>query len=115
MADNSSTTPIGPGPGRPVPRPKPSFARQCASAGRAWARSTFSRESLISSFKTFLWVAVLTPLIWIYAEREQLATLPSVQIKVQPHNADPSRVVTFGETGGNLNISVGADLAGPHG
>lgn len=115
MPDNSTTNSLGPRTDRPTARPKPSFSRRFATASRAWARSTFSRESLVSSFKTFLWVAVLTPLIWIYAEREQLATQPNVQIKVQPHNADPSRVVTFGEMGGNSTITVSADLSGPHG
>src|SRR5688572_16294126 len=46
-----------------------------ASATRRWARDTFSREQIISSLKSLAWVAPLTVLIWIYAEREQLARL----------------------------------------
>jgi len=79
-----------------------------------WARHTLSRDALISSFKTFLWVVPLTVMIWIYAEREQLATYPNVPIKIEPQNNDPNRVVTFADaTGPRLTIS--ADLVGPHG
>lgn len=41
------------------------------STVRRWARDTFSREQLVAGVKQFAWVAPLTLLIWIYAEREQ--------------------------------------------
>lgn len=81
-----------------------------ALATRRWARDTFSRESLASSIKSLMWVAPLTVLIWIYAEREQVAkmTLPPFEVEVK--SADPRKVVTV------LNLPEGtmtADLSGP--
>src|SRR5688500_2431792 len=63
--------------------------------GRRWARDTFSREQLISSLKSLAWVAPLTVLIWIYAEREQLAELAAYPISVQVKITDPRKVVTL--------------------
>jgi hypothetical protein len=100
---------------RTAPRPKPSLARRVVASGRSWARHTLSREALISSFKTFLWVVPLTVMIWIYAEREQLATYPNVPIKIEPQNNDPDhRVVTFTDASGRT-LTISADLMGPHG
>jgi hypothetical protein len=95
-------------------RAKPSLGRRFATNARLWARHTLSRESLISSFKTFLWVVPLTVMIWIYAEREQLATLSNVPIKIEPLNSDPNRIITFADATGRT-IAISADLAGPRG
>ena len=52
------------------------------------------REKLNDGFKTFLWVAPLTALIWIYAERAQIAPLEQrVQIAVKSASSD--RVATL--------------------
>ena len=91
-------------------RPKPSLARRFVTSGRMWARHTLSRDSLISSLKTFLWVVPLTVMIWIYAEREQMVPVNNFPIKIEPLNNDPNRVVTFGDTGSRMTIS--ADLLG---
>ncbi len=73
---------------------------------------TFSRESLLSSLRTFLWVVPLTILIWIYAEREQLGPPQKVEFTIQPRNADPTRWVRIIEPPkGRLT----ADLSGPRG
>ena len=48
---------------------------------------------LIDGLKTFLWVAPLTVLIWIYAEREQIATLPDVPVAIEVRSAATDRVV----------------------
>lgn len=49
---------------------------------RRWARSTFSKEQLIAGLKQFMWVAPLTLLIWIYAEREQQFTARGVRVAI---------------------------------
>jgi hypothetical protein len=79
---------------------------------RSWARDTFSRESLLSSFRTFLWVVPLTVLIWIYAEREELIPAPHYMFKVEPANNDPTRLVRITDASGG---NVVADLLAPHG
>src|SRR5262245_48478591 len=60
-----------------------------------WARDTFSREQLVSSFKSFLWVAPLTILIWVYAEREQTHTQRQQPIPIALRAADPKMLVTL--------------------
>lgn len=41
----------------------------------------FSRERLADYLRTLLWVAPLTLLIWLYAEREQIATVSDVPVR----------------------------------
>jgi hypothetical protein len=62
---------------------------------RTWARKNFSRKQLLTSLKTMLWVAPLTILIWIYAEREQQFTPPPVTIPIEITTNDPNQVVTL--------------------
>src|SRR6478609_9248925 len=73
-----SNTPPSPVVLRPAERK--ANARRWASVVRRWFRETFSREQLLSSLRSLIWVAPLTVLIWIYAEREQVepasATFP---------------------------------------
>jgi hypothetical protein len=76
---------------------------------RSWARSTFSRESYVTSLKSLLWVVPLTVLIWIYAEREQVVTANNVAIRVKAPE-DPGRVIRFVPATDNI---VHADLRGP--
>ena len=38
--------------------------------------SLFTRENLVNFARTMAWVVPLTILIWVYAEREQVATAP---------------------------------------
>ena len=60
---------------------------QRRSIGPTW------RERVTEGFKTFLWIAPLTALIWIYAERAQIAPLEApVTIDVKSNSND--RVVT---------------------
>lgn len=79
---------------------------------RSWARGTFSRESLVSSVKSLLWVVPLTVLIWVYAEREQVVKQSNQGFTVEVHSTDPSRVVTLLSPAGGL---MHADLMGPQG
>jgi len=93
-------------------RPKPSFGRWLATSFRSWSRNTFSRESLLSSFYTFLWVVPLSVMIWFYAEREELVKLPSKEFNIEAR-PEPTRVITFAGQGEQYKIR--ADLMGPHG
>jgi hypothetical protein len=64
------------------------FARE-----RRWLAETFSREKMIDMFKQLAWVVPLTLLIWIYAEREQIATLPNETIPFQLVSPDANKTV----------------------
>jgi hypothetical protein len=59
--------------------------------GRLWKLP--SREDLINALKTFAWVGPLTLLIWVYAEREQLAKDDLVTIPIAVKSSDPNRIV----------------------
>jgi hypothetical protein len=89
----------------PVRRP---LRKRIGWAFRSWARSTFSRESFISSFKSLLWVVPLTALIWIYAEREEDVTLNGVPVVLDVSSSEPRMFVRL--AGGNPTIHV--DLKG---
>jgi hypothetical protein len=58
-------------------------------AFRSWARSTFSRESFVSSFKSLLWVVPLTVLIWVYAERDEDLSVSAVPVTLDIRGSDP--------------------------
>src|SRR5689334_18283698 len=64
------------------------FARE-----RRWFAETFSKEKMVDMFKQLAWVVPLTLLIWIYAEREQIATLPNETIPFQLVSPDPNKTV----------------------
>jgi hypothetical protein len=57
-----------------------------------WHRfaSRFTRENIISNLKTLAWVIPLTLLIWIYAEREQVATTKDVAVPFDMVSLDPN-------------------------
>lgn len=67
-------------------------------------------RTFIQSLKTFLWVAPLTVLIWIYAEREQLATQLGVQARVQLQLSNPAERILIGSA---EQPSISLDLQGP--
>src|SRR5690349_10917249 len=85
------------------------------SGFRSWFRETFSRDSLASSLRSLAWVAPLTVLIWIYAEREQVVTWAGRQVVVTVRSSDPTRVARL--IGPDLqpirDTTVQADLKGP--
>lgn len=72
------------GPARPRP----------ARRGAPDLRSTRSSK-LKDAIKTFLWVLPLTALIWVYAEREQITTLPERQVTIRLKTSLSDRVVTM--------------------
>jgi hypothetical protein len=77
---------------------------------RRWLRRNTSRDAIVSSVKTLAWVAPLTLLIWVYAEREQETPLPSVPILISVKSSDPNRVVKLVRDGDRV---VMGDLRGP--
>lgn len=93
-----------------TPAPRRSYRKRLGSRLRSWARSTFSRESFISSLKSFAWVAPLTVLIWIYAEREHVTTAPNVGFNVAVPVNEAGRVVRLVSPIGG---SIHAALTGP--
>src|SRR5688500_925653 len=67
-----------------------SLGRRSSALVRRWARDTFNREQLLSSLRALAWVAPLTLLIWIYAEREQ--QLPgTARFQIVVKSADPNQ------------------------
>ena len=76
-----------------------------------WARTNFTRDKLLDSLKLFIWVAPLTVLIWIYAEREQsISDYPVDDVTVQLMNNDPNRFVA---PVGTSEAKVNLILSGP--
>src|SRR5436190_9802372 len=61
--------------------------------GERLLRRLPSGEQLASFFKQLVWVAPLTLLIWVYAEREQEVTLPGVTIPIDVRTNDHGRTV----------------------
>ena len=96
---------------RPVERKgdRRSGARRLASAGRRWFRETFSREQLLSSLRSLVWVAPLTVLIWIYAEREQVEE-KTAQFQVEVRSGVPGQVARLPD---GRSATIMAKLKGP--
>jgi hypothetical protein len=63
-----------------------------------WSRFTRhlpSGEQLLSFLRTLVWVAPLTLLIWIYAEREQTVTVPSAPFPIEVKTTAANHIVTL--------------------
>ena len=81
------------------------------AAWQRWGRNTFTREKILDNLKLFLWVAPLTVLIWIYAEREQSNNdYPVDEVAIKLVNNDPSRFVWFDNS---AQQRVNLTLSGP--
>ena len=83
--------------------------RDWLAAEKNWLLDTFSRDRLISFLKTLVWVAPLTLLIWVYAEREQVWTTENESIPFELVSSDPTRIVSLKGVDKNLMV----DLQGP--
>jgi hypothetical protein len=70
----------------------------------------FSRERLLDFARTLMWVAPLTVLIWVYAEREQIATVSDVSLQVTAHTNGPRQVATITKPADRLIVVT---LEGP--
>src|SRR5881227_1775492 len=88
------------------------------AAPKAEKRSTFSAagapthvetNSRASAFKTFLWVAPLTVLIWIYAEREQIDRA-DVRVPIKMFSKSSDRIITVTSPADGM---VNLDVQGP--
>lgn len=78
---------------------------------RRWMRGQFTHERVVPALKTFGWVAPLTLLIWVYAEREQVTkTENPMPIPIEVTSADPTRIVTLLRP---TEPVILADLEGP--
>src|SRR4051794_8615574 len=62
---------------------------------RSWARRALARDRVVGSLRTLLWVAPLTLLIWVYAEREQTASVANVKVGIDVTSTDPGTLVTL--------------------
>ena len=79
---------------------------------RRWVRNNLTRDQLASGLRSLLWVAPLTVLIWIYAEREQVTETKSpVSIPIEVVSTDPQRIVTITRP---ADHQVSAYLYGPN-
>jgi hypothetical protein len=76
---------------------------------RRWFRDTFSREQLLSSLRSLVWVAPLTVLIWIYAEREQVHK-ESALFSIEVRSGAPLQVARLADARGPM---VTATISGP--
>ncbi|HWE00843.1 MAG TPA: hypothetical protein VG326_00435 [Tepidisphaeraceae bacterium] len=97
-------------------RPRRSIGKRFAQSFRNRFRSAFARDRVINGLKSLAWVAPMTLLIWVYAEREQ-ASKQTVIFHVEPRNVDSNRVVelTPGPDGRpRTSIEVRAELSGPN-
>ena len=63
---------------------------------RGWSHEHFTAERVGGFFKSLLWVAPLTLLIWIYAERQQQVRQENVSLPVEVHiRGDSGKVVSI--------------------
>jgi hypothetical protein len=107
MADNKNKT--GPSLGIPPTAPKPEKRPTFSAAGKANHVDPNSRGG---AFKTFLWVAPLTALIWIYAEREQIAQYPEVSVQIKLVSKSSDRIITV-LTPQDRPTKISLDVQGP--
>lgn len=85
------------------------YARDQMGVFRRWLSRTLAVENIFAFFKTAAWVVPLTILIWVYAEREQVAKKPDVTIPIAVKSTDPNRIVQLRIIG----HAIMAELVGP--
>lgn len=88
---------------------KPNYLRDVVNATPGRIGKHFSRERFVEFIKTLAWVAPLTALIWIYAEREQ-QWHETQTIPIEVRTTAPDRVVRL-ISPSDKNII--AELSGP--
>ena len=104
MPDIEPKTPstLGIPTGVPKAEKRPTFS----AAGKPTHIESHSRAA---GFKTFLWVAPLTALIWIYAEREQIAPA-EVRVPIKLVSKSTDRIITITKP---MDQMVSLDIQGP--
>jgi hypothetical protein len=86
------------------------YAHSQPSRLRRWARDTFTREQMVSGLKQLAWVAPLTMLIWVYAEREQQVQARDIRFNVEVRSNNPRVAVHLVDP---ADGTVSVDLRGP--
>src|SRR5258705_2165528 len=104
MPDIEPKTPqtLGIPTGVPKAEKRPTFS----AAGKPTLVEQYSRAG---GFKSFLWVALLTPLIWIYAEREQIDRV-EVRVSINLVSKSTDRIITVTNP---IDRMVSLDIQGP--
>src|ERR671922_2924546 len=92
MADIDSKT--GQTLGIPTATPKAEKRPTFSAAGKP---THIEQNPRIGALKTFLWVAPLTALIWIYAEREQIDRAQDVRVPIKLVSKSTDRIITIKE------------------
>jgi hypothetical protein len=64
---------------------------------RRWMRDTFSKEQLLSGLRQLAWVAPLTVLIWVWAEREQQIKETNFRFAIEVTPSNPKFAVRLRE------------------
>jgi hypothetical protein len=109
-ASEAAAESSAPAAGPRAPSPRRDAWRRYFRAERRRMRDAFTRDRLISLLKTLGWVIPLTLLIWVYAEREQVATLEGISIPVDVTTTDATRIITLEEPRDGI---IRADIRGP--
>jgi len=98
--------PVGNGSSRPQPL---NYAAPLPIHERL-VRRLPSREQFVNFLKNLVWVAPLTLLIWVYAEREQTVTLGPVTFPIEVRTTDANKLVTLRKP---QDKNVVVELSGP--
>ncbi|HEV8292800.1 MAG TPA: CdaR family protein [Tepidisphaeraceae bacterium] len=104
MADIESKT--GQALGIPTATPKAEKRPTFSAAGKP---THIEQHSRAGAFKTFLWVAPLTALIWIYAEREQIDKV-EVRVPIRLLSKSTDRIITVQKPADGM---ISLDIQGP--
>ena len=105
MADIDSKT--GQTLGIPAATPKAEKRPTISAAGKP---THVDPNGWAGAFRTFLWVAPLTVLIWIYAEREQIDKAPEVRVPIKLVSKATDRIITVVSPTDRI---VSLDIQGP--
>ncbi|HEV8379188.1 MAG TPA: CdaR family protein [Tepidisphaeraceae bacterium] len=105
MADIESKT--GQTLGIPTATPKAEKRPTFSAAGKP---THVEQHGRAGALKTFLWVAPLTALIWIYAEREQISSAPDVRVQIKLVSKSSDRIITVVKPTERM---VSLDIQGP--
>src|SRR3954470_15483911 len=73
---------------------RPGVLGYSGDRARSWGRRMLARGRVVGTPRTLVWVGPLTLLIWVYAEREQTATVANVKVGIAVTSTDPGTVVT---------------------
>ena len=106
MADNTPMIAKHEGPSRRSPEPYWKRATPDPRILRRW----FSRRALLDTLRELVWLAPLSAIIWIYAEREQITQPTKIETSVNIISSDRGRFV---QPSDNVPIRVVLTLQGP--